>query len=163
MKELSERARKVLEARVRGVNAAHAYALQLCPVLRERFAPLVGQKVLKNDGTLMAKYTNLLPEFPYSHRLHVYKHTSEYSLAWTVKTCEVDVVEGTGHAYYYETTVYVGDLSNGVLTKITPHPYTGRTDHTVEGVVAVREEFEAARKVFDDARSALHPFGEYDR
>lgn len=160
---MRERERKVLEARVRGVNAAHAYASTLTPLLRERFTPLVGQKVVKNDGTLLAKFAGLLPEFPNGVKLHVYKHVSAYSLAWTVKTCEVDVVDGTGHAYYYETVVYVGDLANGVLTSIERHPCTLRTDYTVEDVVKVRKEFEVARKVFEDARSALYPFGEYDR
>jgi hypothetical protein len=151
----------VLDTRVRGVNAAHEYAASIVGVLRERFRPLVGQKVLKNDGTLMAKYVNLLPEMPDSrfHRLHVYKHTSDYSLAWMVKTCEVD----NGHAYYYEVGVYVGDLTNGVLTKITEHPFTGRMDHTAAEVLEKRVAFEAARRAFEDARSELHPFGEYDR
>lgn len=148
----------ILKARVTGVNRAHVYASQLSVTLSEIFRPLVEQKLFKVDGTLLEKYKKLLPEFPNTVSLHVYKHTSDYSLAWGVKTCE----EVEGIAYYYEVIVYVGNMLNGVLVDISA-PFKGRTDYTPEEITTKRETYCQAKKACDDAQSALYPFGEYDR
>ena len=150
-----------LAARVAAVNRANGAAHQLYADLVKIFEPLVGVKLEKVDGTLRKEFAKLLPEFPYSHALHVYRHTSNYSLAWVVKTCEQTNPSGVGHAYYHETVVYIGDMSNGVLTKISPNG-GWKVDYTVAEVKAARERYEQANRAADDARSALHPFGEYD-
>jgi hypothetical protein len=36
-------------------------------------------------------------------------------------------------------------------------------DYRVEDVLAARERYTMAKKAFDEAQSALHAFGEYDR
>jgi hypothetical protein len=154
---------EVLAARVRIVNRAHTVANELAAVLKQRFAPLVGKKVEKAGGQILEKYKNLLPEMPNDHNLMVYKHASNYSLAWTVKASETVPVQGHGHAYYYEVTFYVGDMQGDVLTGITKHETAFRTDWTVEEVLGNREAFKVAQKAFEEARSALYPFGEYDR
>lgn len=154
---------EVLAARVRIVNRAHETANQLARVLKERFAPLVGKKIEKAGGQILEKYKGLLPEFPHDHNLMVYKHTSNYSLAWTVKTSETVPMVGVGHAYYYEVTFYVGDLQGDTLKNIATHETNFRTDFTAEEVEKNREAFKVAQKAFEDARSALYPFGEYDR
>lgn len=154
---------EVLAARVRIVNRAHQLANEYARVLKERFAPLVGKKVEKQGGQILEKYKNLLPEFPRDHNTMVYKHASNYSLAWTVKTSETVPMVGVGHAYYYEVTFYVGDLAGDVLKNIAVHETNFRTDYTVAEVEANREAFKVAQKAFEEARSALYPFGEYDR
>lgn len=143
--------------KVAAVNKANAYALELYKKLVPIFEPLVGSMIEKKDGSLLAKVEKLLPEFKFTPQLHVYKHRSDYSLAWCVKTCEVVA----GCATYHEVTVYIGDMSNGVLTKITP-PAERRTDYTVEEIVKKREAYEKAKKIADDAKGELFPFGEYD-
>lgn len=154
---------EVLAARVRIVNRAHETANALARVLRERFAPLVGKKIEKAGGQILEKYKGLLPEMPHDHNLMVYKHASNYSLAWTVKTSETVPMVGVGHAYYYEVTFYVGDLAGDTLKNIATHETNFRTDFTAAEVEANREAFKVAQKAFEDARSALYPFGEYDR
>lgn len=154
-----------LAAKVRAVNRAHEYANKLYPWLVEKFAPLVGQKILKQDGSLLAKYADLVPELPSTHNLHVYRHHSDYSLAWTVKTSEPESGDGSGPhtVLYYEVTFYVGDLRGQTLEKLTVHQFTARTDYTAAEVAGKREAYEKAKQAADDARSALYPFGEYDR
>jgi hypothetical protein len=82
-----------------------------------------------------------------------------------VKTSEsVPVGRPTyGHAYYYEVTFYVGELTGDVLKNITTNETGFPTDYTVEQVEANRETFKVAQKAFESARSALYPFGEFDR
>lgn len=150
----------ILEARVRGVNAANHFANLLYPKLLSVFGNFVGEKIEKVGGGLMQKVQNGINALglPNTVRLSVYRYASNYSLVYVVKTCEtVD-----GGAYYHETSVYVGDMNNGVLTKILPAP-TFKTDYKAEDVKAARETYEAAKKAADAAQSALFPFGEYDR
>lgn len=148
----------VLAARVRAVNRAHAYAAKLYPQLAEPFRPLVGQKIMKAGGTLMAKYAAMLPKLPYGQGLQVTPHHTDYSLSWTVKTWES--VDGGG--YYYDIGVYIGNLRNGVLTELCK-PFEGRTDYDPLEVHAARERYKEAKRLADEAHSALWPFGEYDR
>ena len=146
-----------LALKVQAVNAANAYANGLAPCLAEIFAPLVGQKVTKADGTLLAKVAKLLPKLPNTVALSVHRYESDYSLAFKVKACAW--TEGAN--CYHETMVYVVDLRNGVLTGMCKQ-YMHRTDYTADEVRAKRAAYEAAKKAADDARSDLHPFGEYD-
>lgn len=150
----------VLEARVRGVNAANHYANLLYPKLLSVFGNFVGEKIEKVGGGLLQKVQNGVNTLglPKTVKLSVYRHASSYSLVYVVKTCEtVD-----GGAYYHETSVYVGEMANGVLTKILPAP-TFKTDYKAEDVKAARLAYEAAKKAAGVAHSAMFPFGEYDR
>ena len=151
-----------LDAKVKAVNRANGEALKLHSVLVEIFRPLVGTKVEKADGTLLKKIADLLPELPYTSKLHVYKNVSNYFLAWNVKA-----VEGYGehHCTSHEASVYVGFLANGagfVLEKLADPPDL-RTDYTAEEVLAKRADFDVKRKAADAAKCALGPFGEFDR
>ena len=152
--------RPVLEARVRGVNRANAFANELYPKLVALFTPLIGQKILKADGTLLAKIQKQVDDLGVlgRHEPHVYRYNSPYSLVYTVKTCE----DCNGHAYYYETSVYVAHLDNGVLTGLYDQDLR-QTNYSADKVIAAREAYEKAKKAADEAQSALHPFGEYDR
>jgi len=157
-----------LKAKVTAVNRVNEYAVRLFDQMRAIWLPHVGQKILKVDGGLLEKYNKLLPVLPRdNHRgIFVYRHTSDYSLAWTVKTNEPDSGDPSGShtVLYHEATVYVGDLRGLTLEKVYD-TFRGdaRTDYTEAGVLALRADFEAKKKLFEDARSALYPFGEYDR
>lgn len=166
----NERARKQKDAElvayVKAVNAAHAYAMKLFPMLTDIFRPWVGKQIETKGGPLLAKVDKLLPTFPSTHALQVFRHVTRYSLAWTVKACEVaeDPDEPRyGTAQYYEVTVYIGDMSNGVLTKLCEsyqQPPNWRSDFTVEGVLAAREAAKKAKALYDEAESKCYPFGE---
>lgn len=149
---------KVLAARVKGVNRAHDYANKLYARLVPTFKPMVGTKIFKVDGTLLQKIKEQLPELPCTPGLHVHKNSSDYSLSFSVRTSE-DV---NGLAYYHSVSVYIGDVRNGVLEKIA-NPHEFRTDFTVEEIAEKRTKYNLAKQAYDNAKSALFPFGEYDR
>jgi hypothetical protein len=148
-----------LTAKVAAVNKANAYALELYDKLAPLFTPLAGKQIFKATGEFLAKVQKLLPELPCTVPLSVYRRSSDYMLAWTVKTCESIPPHS---CTYHETTVYVGTVHHyAFLTEIAAKPDL-RTDYTVEEILAKRETFAAARKIADEAKSALHPFGEGD-
>ena len=149
----------ILKARVKARNAAHQYGNKIYAELVEIFCPLLGQKILKADGQLLAKIDKLLPDFPGEPAIHVYRHSSDYTLTWCVKVCEM--IEGEDSCVYEEATVYVGDLGGDTLKGIFDPP-DFRDDYTVEEIQEKRRIFEAKRKAFENARSDLYPFGEYD-
>ena len=147
-----------LNAKVKAINRAHTYANQLSKQLQEIFRPLVGQEILKVDGQLLVKVKNLLPEFSNTSGLQVYRSSSNYSLAWTVKTSEMDT-ESTW--MYYEIGVYVGSLNGKILTDLTPREEL-RVDYMPDEILRNREEYLRLKKLADTARSNLWPFGEND-
>jgi hypothetical protein len=150
---------KSTTAKVKAVNAANAYGIELYKQLVPIFTPLVGEKIFKASGGLLAKYEKHLPEFPNTVPLSVYRNMSDYSLAWVVKTCEM---VGEYSCLYYEALVYIGGLRNGVLEDISG-PFEGRTDWTVEEVLVKRENLKNAEAIVSAIRSFLHPFGDrYD-
>lgn len=149
-----------LKARVTARNRANQHAVALYPVLAKIFKPLVGKKVLTAQGRLLHKYRELLPKMPSTVALSVYNHSSGYSLAWLVKTCEQ--IEGNCCCVYEEAVVHVGSLDNNVLRELD-QPFEGRSDYTVEKVEEARKEYEKAKKVADNLKYALFPFGESDR
>lgn len=144
----------ILYTRIHGVNRAHKIANELHGRLRGVFQNFLGRKVRKADGTLLAKVEK---ELDHLH-LHVYdatifRYRSDYSLAFTVKTCE----ECGGTAYYYETTVYVGRLQDGVLVEWMDHARL-KDDYDVSLVRANRESYAAAKDAPAAAESNLWPF-----
>ena len=145
-----------LNAKIIATNKANAYANELYEKLVTVFKPLVGQQIMKKDGTLLAKYEKLLPTFVNTGPISVYRSSSHYSLSWTVKTCVV--TDGIG--VYAEATVYVGDLSEGsVLTSICK-PNNYRSDYTLAEVEKNRKAAREAKEVYNNAKSACFPFGE---
>lgn len=149
-----------LAAKVRAVNAANAYGLRLYEELAPIFRPLVGAQILKVDGQLLGKYAKLMPKLPCEPRIHVYRRITDYSLAWTVKTCE-SYPNGDG-CFYHETTIYMGELEGQTLKKLS-EPQELKTDYRAEPVEIARAKYRLAEQAYRDAQSALFPFGEYDR
>lgn len=158
-------ANPVLEARVRGVNRANEIANKLYVDFRRVLEPFFGQKVIKSEGGLMKKVQDAINtlQLPSTVQIHVYRYQSDYSLCWTVKTCESVPKGEYSHAYYHETTVYVAELAHKHTLSKWYDPPQFKTDYKAADVQAAREKFKDAQKALDDARSALVPFGEYDR
>lgn len=150
-----------LAARVRAVNRCYKIANERYPVLLAHFRQFVGQKIETNEGNLTAKVGKKLPTFK-DEKIGdgFFRYRSNYSLAWTVKTCEQ--VEDTSGCVYYETTFYVGKMDNGVLTALEEGRTDSPTDYKVETVVAARKAYRIAKEAADEAQGKLHPFGEYD-
>lgn len=151
---------ETLAAKVRAVNTANAYANMLFVKLKKFFTPYVGKEILLNDGGLRASIKKDFEPLPNTDGISVYRHTSDYSLAYTVKTCES--IEGGCLCVYHETTVYVGKVDGKVLESLEAS-FEAKCDYTAADVEAKRQALRAAQKALSDAQSALYPFGEYDR
>ncbi len=149
-----------LEAKVQAVNASREYGNKLFPILSAIFAPFVGQKIFKIDGSLLKKHHEAVEtlNLPYDHKLQAHRHSSDYSLAWTITARTTDE---KGHSQSNTITIYIGDISNGVLTKMCTEPKY-RTDRTVEEVLEIREKLKIAKRAVSEAEGELYPFGEYD-
>lgn len=147
-------------SKLEAVNSGHAYANELYHKIRKVFEPFVGQQIDKAAGGLMAKVQKHFDalDLPCTPSISVHRYGSEYSLVYIVKTCK----DFEGHAFYHETSVYVGHTRHGVLTSFYDPP-NFKTDYKVEDVIAAREKYKLAKKASDEAFSNLHPFGEYDR
>lgn len=157
-------------AKIEAVNAANAYANQLAPVLIDYFRGFVGSKILKQDGTLLKKLT--LPTFPADPRTpHIqvttYRLSSNYSLGWVVKTCRNGIPPArpgySDGCTYYETTVYVGELTGDVLAEV--HEWKPlRTDYTLADIQNLIRRYERIRDLAEKAKGMIpHPFGDFTR
>lgn len=157
-----------LEIRVRGENTASRIANEIFPVLAEFFSEYVGESIRKQSGGLFKKIEDKLKEiesqFPSDPILQmIVRNGLEYSVSYLVKCCETYTEEGRecGEAIYSEKVVYVADLQGGVVSRIYDPPEF-RTNHSVDTVIKARKKFKEAEKAFNEARSALFPFGERD-
>jgi len=150
-----------LAARVHAVNEANRFANELAPRLQEMLLPFVGTPIIKAAGGRMKKFDDAIKRLnlPNTGPLSVHVEASAYTLWFTVKTCEQTK---QGHAYYHESTISAGSMRGQVLAELTPWE-DRRTDWTEAEVTALREAHKIAFNAERDARSALFPFGEYDR
>ena len=159
-----DKRRATLDARVKATNTVHAWANRVSPILRERFRPLVGTKILKVDGSFLEKYKALC-EVPTPDKMHrICRDSTAYGLSFSLDVCVC--VEGYENCIYERSTVYVGDFAGQVLKEVKPAPLasqTLRTDYTSEQVLALRAEADRLDKLARDAKAALYPFGESDR
>ena len=144
-----------IEARNRGNKAATELYIALLPVM----APYVGKKIKNADGSLVAKLKNEVDNVlaPFRAKNQVYQGSFSYSLSFVVKVC----IQSDGCAYYDEVSVYLGELSGAILSKVC-EPYQRKTDYKAEDVIKAREEVSRARKVMQAAEIGLQGFGEYD-
>lgn len=150
--------KKGLTAKVIAVNRVNSVANEIYPKLVEVFKPYVGCKLFKTNGGFLKKIEDIVPSFDLP-LMQIYRHNSEYNIAWTVKTSEQD---GDSTCLYYSTTVYIGNVSNGILTDIMSREDC-RTDFTVEEIHEKQRVLKEASKAYDNAKSALFPFEERDR
>lgn len=154
--------KEILETRVNGVNRANKYGNELYHILRKVFKPFIGQKVIRKTGGLMKKIQNIIDslDLPSGIPLQVYRNSfSDYSLAYTVKTCETS----NCRAYYHEISVYIGNLENGILKDMN-YPFPDfKTDYKAETIIEKRKLYKELKEKADRAKSELFPFDTYDR
>ena len=147
---------ELLTAKVGAVNKANKYANELSGELVRFFTDYVGKKILKADGTLLAKIAALAPKFKNSTSISVYRQNSNFTLAWVVKTCEPLPPHS---CVYHETTIWVGDLDNGLLKGVREDKQPYKTDFSVEEISKKREEYEKVKNQLDEIEGDLYPFG----
>lgn len=155
-----------LAAKVAAVNQANAAANSLYPQLRAVFEPLVGQTVIKVDGSLTQKVKNLLPALPNTTALNVYYSPNSSSLVWHVKAC-VNIRPSQVQwlnchtCVYYEISICVGFVRGQILTNLVDWK-DHRTNYTVEEVAQNIKAIDEAKNALNEARSRLCPFDETD-
>ena len=157
-----------LAAKIDAVNTVHRAGIERAPAMLEALRPFVGCKVLKVDGSLMKAVRAALPEIPSTPALSGHYTTGHgYSIAACFKasTCYADEKarrQDYRITQYADATVYLGELSNGVLIKLA-NPYVARTDYTRQEIEHARMMLKAARNTISEWESKLFHFGEYDR
>lgn len=145
-----------LKAKVQALNKTLEVSRIVQKELLAIFAEHVGCKICRIDGSLLRAVQAKIPEFKnFGSNVQVYKYYSNYTLQWVVKVCQQ--VEGECHSVYKELTVYVGDIQDGVFTKLAA-PAELLEYFTVEQVEYLMEEKEKAEKALAEANSALHLF-----
>jgi hypothetical protein len=154
-----------LQAKIAARNEVNAIANARFADAVAALQPFVGQKVCKVDGSLLAKVEKALTptEGGRGGEPHTWYSTGHgYSVTLNVKVCTSARTKGDYQiAHYAEDTIYLGDLSNGVLTRLYDAP-NRRTDYSEDFVRAARLEVEKADKAKREAESKVHYFGLYD-
>ena len=144
-----------LQAQIEARNAVNAECNRLKPILASSFAPLVGQKVLKADGSLLEKFANLEPQR--NAGFIVYRLSSKYSLAFMVRVCVGCEKHG---CVYDERAVYVGEL-DGQNLRCLINTQLARTDFSEREISDARASVQKAKDALSTAQNALCQFGEY--
>ena len=152
-----------LQCKIDAENRVNTLINEHAPALIASAATLVGKPIFKADGTLRADATKVLQLPKLNHPDMIYRHSSSYNLAFTFKTCctipnKVD--NRSDHCAYAETTVYVGDVTNGIMVKLEEVGAPRKTDYTLAEVRAKQAEARRLKDAYDKARSACFPFGE---
>ena len=151
------KANLMLAAKVRAVNAANNKANELYPLLKESLFPFLGKQVLKKDGTILEKVKKALPILPKNtNSMMIHQNCTRYSLVWKVKTCTFGDCCAN-----HETTVYVGVLSDGILTNFE-NWVEMKTNYTVEEIENYRAKYEELKSALNHISGKLYPFGERD-
>jgi hypothetical protein len=149
-----------LDAKVQAQNTAAFIANELYPVFRGIFEPMVGQKVLKADGSLIAKIEAQLPKIQNIQRVQVYRQSTQqnlyWSLCWAVKvSC---TVKNRPFCEYQEVYITVGSLDDGVLVELVDETDKKRDDYDVNDIRRLQEVYRVKMKEAREAERALYPF-----
>jgi hypothetical protein len=142
-----------LAAKIKAVNTANAVALDLFDELSPVFQPLIGRKVCKTDGELFKKYASVIS--PIVEDLYYY----DYTLIWIVKSC---VTYPDGGCVYYETSVRIGSICDGVLTSVNERPVL-RTDYSESEVMQALKQYAEAKAVLSAIAAPYQNFEEFFR
>ncbi len=145
-----------LAAKVAAVNAAHAEARRIHPILRQVFEPHLGKKIVERDGTLISTIT--LPELPNTPSLRVYQKLSNYSLGFQVTAITQYEHHACGtDAMYYDVLIPVCELHEGVLAQMSKAG-TWRSDFTIEEIQAAQQRYDQLQAEARQVMYAISPF-----
>lgn len=148
-----------LAAKVAARNAVNRFANEWYARAAEALKPFIGQKICKVDGTLLKKLKEALLELPNKgFEMSGWYSADRYSLKAYLKACECT----NGIANYADTTLYLGDLTDGVLTRLYDAP-NFKADYTEEFITQTREEIKKAETMMNQAKSKLGDFGMWDQ
>jgi hypothetical protein len=151
-----------LAARVRAVNKVHERVNTLYAELEPIYQQFINCKIYKKACSFLKSVEAKLPK--YSWEDHISVSRSDYSIYYRVYHNETYGKDNWGSDKHisYEATVYIGSVGDGVLLEIPAHT-PRRTDYVASDIEAARVAYRDAQKIADNLKSALEPFGDYDR
>lgn len=143
---------------MRLVNEANRLARVLHKQLVPIFQPLLGKRIFKADGSLLAKYDPGILNFgdnsggvcPIHYQVAHEKYT--YRLVWKIKVSTGNVFDSRWE--YYTTSVCLGSVENGVLTNVYDKA-PDETKYTVEEILALQDKIDEAKDAYDKARGLM--------
>ena len=153
-----------LEAKVRGTNRVNALRQELFAKIEPALKLFIGKKICKVSGSLLDKVVQALPVLPCDIGKVQNGHRCFYTVEYGTLRAHVEVLEsydGGQMVCYIKSSLYLGEIENGILTKTFPAP-TGRTDYTVDEVRALRKEIETAEAKLRELQFKLGDFGTHD-
>ena len=143
--------RYTTQNKVDAVNRGNKMANSWYPAMVRILTPFVGCKVQKVDGTLLQKVKELLPSSYHDSVIRYHVAVTNYSIKLDIYS---SYENERGHSESVESTVYVANLSNGVLKDFTNFEPRG-TDYTAAAINVLRGIAEDRQKAADDAKSAI--------
>jgi len=152
-----------LKAKIASENRVNALVNDYAPAIFNNAKDLVGKPVFKADGSLRLDALKILDLPKVNHPDTLFLNRSKYNLSFTFKTCCQEPHENpafSDHCSYAETTVYIGDVENGILVTLKDPEPPHKTDYTLKEVRAAQAEAARAKEAYEKARAACFPFGE---
>jgi hypothetical protein len=118
---------------------------------------MVGKKVLKADGTLLAKVEEQLPKIQNIPGVQVYRQNGVFCTLWWVVKVRCDVKDKQ-FCVHQETFIPVGALDDGVLVELFDETDKKRDDYDVNEIRQLQEVYRVKMEEARQAERALSPF-----
>lgn len=158
-----------LSAKVQARYLVNALAAKIAPAAFAMFAEFNGKQIQLAKGTThTAKFRKAVEALNLPSTRGVISEAAwiTSSLYTVTLRVQVDVCVPTGDGYSRsfrgETTVYLGDLKDGIVSRLYTAHEPGCTDFTVDSILEARAAVRAAREALSAAESKLFGFGEHD-
>ena len=144
------------QANVSAVNKANAIANTYQPQLISIFSPLVGQKIVKENGELMKKVKALIPNLPNTTSERVYLNLRKYNLSFTVSTC----VNDDNISIYHTVDLYIGHVSDGILVSVCTSENLNDycANWTLAKITNIQTNVRLLEKELNNCKALLGPF-----
>lgn len=147
-----------LEIKVLLVNKYNEMANKYHPLVVKFLASFLNEKILKADGTFTKKVQTALDalNLPSSFDCSVNVRYL-YGLWLSVRVA----YNNNGHAHYKDNEIRIsGVCPDGVLVELHDAYSDRKTDYRAEEIAEQRKEVAKLKKVYEEARNKLEPFGE---
>jgi len=147
------------EAKVTGQNEVNRLAMQLAAILLPIMKGWEGEKILLTSGHTSKKFDESMPAFE-AAGFRWYVSTAHGYAVW-LKCDFFATVKGESGGFYATQSIYLADVSNGVLTKAREDTVLAlRTDLTVEECERVKQQIRQLEGEISKLKHSVAPFGE---
>lgn len=143
-----------LQAKVAARNEVNSQVRRFAPSFLLALAPFVGKKIVNADGSFSKAFKSAMPN------AGDYYGSNTYSLSRVFKASANGERSG---CYYQEASVYLGEISGGVLVKLCDfNPDNFRVNYDAATIAGARMDVNAKRRALQEAERELSYFGEHD-